>query len=750
MNQYKHLLAKLTLLAVLLTGAQAPLWSQDQATKSNTTATSAYENDQLPSDVRLQPLKDLDGYFPFDPPATLPEWNQRAPRVRTQLMVATGIYPQPEKTPLNPVIHGKVEQEDYTVERVFFESVPGFYVTGSLYRPKNLGDKKAPGILCPHGHWANGRFYDAGDAAAKKEIEIGAEVDEAAAHSPLQARCVHLARMGCVVFHYDMIGYADSVQISFDVAHRFAKQRPEMNRAENWGLFSPQAESHLQSIVGLQSWNSMRSLDFLLTLPEVDPQRLAVTGGSGGGTQTMLLAAIDPRVAAAFPAVMVSTSMQGGCTCENCSLLRVNTGNVEFAALFAPKPQGMSAADDWTKEMQTKGFPQLQQLYGLYGAKDRVHLVSRTEFAHNYNMHTRLAMYQLFNECFALNADVNERPFKRLSTEQLTVWDEAHPKPTGGDAFETKLLAQMHAASEKQVTAWKPMDHNGFLKFHTKMSAAILGLIQRTKEDKETFEWELVQKVRLDDVLLMTGKLKVTSRSEELPMLFFYPDKWNGEVVVWTSEQGKQHLVEASGKPQPEVARLLKAGYSVASVDLFKQGEFLKPGEEFETTGKVANPREAAAYTFGYNNSVFVQRVHDLMSVVKFCGDYEKHPAKKVHLLALDQAGPIAAVARGALQESVDAAAINTHQFRFANVDDIHSANFMPGGAKYLDLPGFLAMSAPNRLWLVGEGDHAKASAGAKLVEQVFRAADAESQLQLGDDASAAKAVDWIMHVAKE
>ena len=85
-----------------------------------------------------------------------------------------------------------------------------------------------------------------------------------------------------------------------------------------------------------------------------------MTGASGGGTQTFMLARSTPRRRSSFPAVMVSTAMQGGCTCENARCLRVGTGNIEFAALFAPKPQGMTAANDWTKEMATKGLPELQ------------------------------------------------------------------------------------------------------------------------------------------------------------------------------------------------------------------------------------------------------------------------------------------------------------------------------------------------------------------------------------------------------
>src|SRR5579859_6589042 len=200
-----------------------------------------------------------------------------------------------------------------------------------------------------------------------------------------------------------------------------------MNTIENWGLYSPQAEAHLQSIMGLQTWNSIRSLDFLLSLPEVDPARTAITGASGGGTQTMLLAAVDPRVALSFPAVMVSTSMQGGCTCENASILRVNTGNIEFAALFAPKPQGVTSADDWTKEMVTKGFPELKQHYQMLGAGDNVILVRGEHFPHNYHAFSRSAFYTFLNQHIklGLKSPVIERDYEPLTREQLTVWDTA-------------------------------------------------------------------------------------------------------------------------------------------------------------------------------------------------------------------------------------------------------------------------------------------------------------------------------------
>src|SRR6478672_2082334 len=338
----------------------------------------------LPNDSRLKPLKDLDGYFPFTPPKSQADWNTRAERVRRQILVAEGLWPMPTKTPLHTVIHGRVERPDYTVEKVYFESAPGFFVTGNLYRPKKITGK-VPGVLFAHGHWKDARLSELSDDALQKEIATGQEHFERGGRSIFQSMCVQLARMGCIVWQWDMLSDSDSIQFSPELIHKFAKQRPEMNTTENWGLFSPQAEAHLQSVMGLQTWNSIRSLDFLLSLPEVDRKRVAMTGASGGGTQTMILAAIDPRVKLAFPAVMVSTAMQGGCTCENASLLRVNTGNVEFAATFALKPQGMTTANDWTKEMSTKGFPELQQLYKLMGAPGNVSLARGEQFPHNYN-----------------------------------------------------------------------------------------------------------------------------------------------------------------------------------------------------------------------------------------------------------------------------------------------------------------------------------------------------------------------------
>ncbi len=117
-----------------------------------------FSDGQVPGDRRLQPARTLrDGYHSWVPPTTRRGWERSARIIRNQLKVSNGLWPAWPRGPIKPVIHGKIQRDGYTVEKVFFASLPGHYVTGSLYRPSQAKGRR-PGILCPHGHWANGRF----------------------------------------------------------------------------------------------------------------------------------------------------------------------------------------------------------------------------------------------------------------------------------------------------------------------------------------------------------------------------------------------------------------------------------------------------------------------------------------------------------------------------------------------------------------------------------------------------------------
>ena len=658
----------------------------------------------VPQDSRLSPPKDLNGYFPFTPPTDKASWDKRADYVRRQILVSQGLWPMPTKAPLNTVIHGKVERPDYTVEKVYFESAPGFYVTGNLYKPRNIKGK-APGVLFAHGHWKDARLSIAAPEAVLKEISIGAERFEKGGQSIFQAMCVQLARMGCVVWQWDMLSDSDAIQIPREVVHSFAKQRPEMNTTSNWGLYSPQAESNLQSIMGLQTWNAVRSLDFLLSLPEVDPSRTAITGASGGGTQTMLLSAIDDRMKLSFPVVMVSTAMQGGCTCENSCLLRVNTGNVEFAGLFAPKPQGMTTANDWTKEMATKGFPDLQKLYAMLGKPKDVLLHRGEHFLHNYNAVSRSAFYTFVNHHFKLGlpSPVVERDFEPLSREQLTVWDAQHPAPKAGDPdFERKLLKWFTEDSRKQLEK-AASTKDGLDKV---LRPAIEVLIGRSYNNAGNVEWDMKDKKTNGDVVEMTGYLNNKTHGESLPVTWLYPKDWKGKVVVWLDDAGKNSLYNADKTLKAEVMELVKAGTAVMGADLFAQGDFLKDKKLSGQNRTVANPREFAGYTYGYNHPLFAQRAHDVMTMAKFLKTAKigSHPQpSSVGVAGFGSVGPVVLAARALAGDAIDRAVVDTQGFRFGKILDYKDAMFLPGGSKYLDVPGLLALNAPHALWVAGE-----------------------------------------------
>ena len=652
-------------------------------------------------DARLGPLKDLNGYFPFPAPKSVQAWKPRQEFVRRQLLVSQGLWPMPTKTPLNAVIHGKIDQGEYTIEKVYFESAPGFFVTGNLYRPKNVTGK-APAVIFPHGHWKDARFLIQPDKYVREEIATGQERFVEGGKSRFQSMCVQLARMGCVVWQIDALSDSDSIQFSPEVIHKFAKQRPEMNRTEGWGFYSAQAEANLQSVMGLQTLNLVRSVDFVLGLPDVDPARLAVTGSSGGGTQTMLLAAADPRMALSYPVVMVSTAMQGGCTCENASLLRVNSGNVEIAALFAPKPQGMNTANDWTKELATKGFPDLQNLYGLYGKRYFVTLQRGEHFPHNYNAVTRSGFYALLNKHFKLGfeAPIIERDYQPLPKEKLTVWDDAHPAPKAGDPeFERGLLKWLKADAQQQLQALAQTDEGR----EQVLRPAIETLIGRPYAQAGAITFPDASTQWRDSHFRTQGRLLNATYGEEVAVDWLQPTKPTGEVVIWLDDAGKGSARLPDGTIRPELQELIDRGVGVLTADLFLQDD-----KKLKQTRVVTGPREVPAYTYGYNHALFAQRVHDVMTITSYLltpRDASQPPIKKVSLAGFGQMGAVAAAARAVTGGAIAKAAVDTGGFRFGQLLDYRDPMFLPGGAKYLDVPGLLCVGSTQPLWVAGEKD---------------------------------------------
>jgi hypothetical protein len=217
-------------------------------------------------------------------------------------------------------------------------------------------------------------------------------------------------------------------------------------------------------------------------------------------------------------------------------------------------------------------------------------------------------------------------------------------------------------------------------------------------------ELEKSEKTDLGDYFRFAGLLKNKATGTESPVAFLHPKEWNKQVVLWLSEQGKSAIFAADGVPAPDAKRLMDAGYSVAGIDLFQQGEFLAPSEAPPRNRSVGNSRQFAGYTFGYNHSLVAQRAHDVLTMLAFI-KYDDQNAEGTILVSLDGTAPIAALAASQSNGlQVKKLAIDTKGFRFHSVKDYLDANFLPGGAKYLDVPGMLSLVTDAELLVGGEG----------------------------------------------
>ncbi|MEX0324016.1 MAG: alpha/beta hydrolase family protein [Puniceicoccaceae bacterium] len=321
----------------------------------------------------------------------LETWEKRATRIRRGILEGMQFDRMPViNGHFNAIISGAKVQDGYIVQNIAIESFPGFYITGNLYLPGFKKDRYAA-ILSPHGHAAYGRFTE-----------------------NQQKRCASLARMGAIVFAYDMVGKGECRQVTHKIPIALA----------------------------LQTYNSKRVLDYLLSRSDVDSNRIGMTGSSGGGTQTFMLTAIDDRIRASVPVVQVSAHFFGGCVCESGMPIHRShdhqTNNVEIAALCAPRPLLLiSNGNDWTRNTPVVEYPYIQKVYSLYNAEHKAENVHLPMERHDYGFSKRAAMYNFFahhlSPLYIKNIPYDdgfvEDFVEVLDVEELKVFNHQHPIP---------------------------------------------------------------------------------------------------------------------------------------------------------------------------------------------------------------------------------------------------------------------------------------------------------------------------------
>ncbi len=331
---------------------------------------------------------------------TLEDWTSRREEYHQQLMHMLGLDPLPERTELHPVITGRIDHPEMTVENIHFQSLPGLYVTGNLYIPKGVeGPRPTILYVCGHG----GVNIDGVDYGNKVHYQHHGE---------------WFARHGYVCLTIDTIQLGEIQGLHHG------------NYSEGmWWWYS-----RGYTPAGVEAWNCMRALDYLETRPEVDPRKFGVTGRSGGGAYSWWIAAIDERIQCAVPVAGI-TSLRNhvidGCVEGHCDCMyMINTYGWDFpmvAALVAPRPLLISNSDkdgifplDGVYDVYTK----VRHIYELYDAEENLGL-NITEGPHSDTQPLQVAAFEWMNRHLRGSNVLIERAATPLFTPpELRVFDQ--------------------------------------------------------------------------------------------------------------------------------------------------------------------------------------------------------------------------------------------------------------------------------------------------------------------------------------
>jgi len=312
--------------------------------------------------------------------SNLEEWEKRKSGLQSCLKEAMELSTLPASPGTAPIRTNLRKFPGYTVENLAIEILPGVWVNGSLYKPEKFKGKN-PVVLHPQGHWDKHRY-----------------------RPDCQYTSAALAKMGAMLFNYDMFAWGES-------------------------LLQCKHEDHRQSLaMTLQTLASIRILDYLLSQKDADTSRVAIVGGSGGGTHTVMMSAIDKRIKVSAPVVNLSSYFYGGCPCEsgqNVHGCMGRTDNLEIAAIAAPLPQlVVSDGGDWTDRMPEHDLLYLQKMYRWYGKDSNLVNVHLPNEKHDFGFSKRKAVYDFFAKHLRLNLKAIQAADGSLLDTSITIEPE--------------------------------------------------------------------------------------------------------------------------------------------------------------------------------------------------------------------------------------------------------------------------------------------------------------------------------------
>jgi len=473
------------------------------------------------------------------------DWIKRQSDVRAKLLQIIGTFP--EKTPLDTRITGIIQREDYRVEKLIYESLPGYYVTAALFIPENLKGR-APAILNPIGH---------STMSFRRDI--------------YQHTIINLVKKGFIVLTYDPVGQGERLQYYEATS---GKSRFSSTREHSY----PGAQCFISGYSPARYfiWDGIRGIDVLLSRPEVDPDRIGITGLSGGGTSTAQIAAVDDRILAAAPECYITNfnylfKSRGPQDAEQNLFQFIYNGldHPDFIEARAPRPTLISSTtrDFFSIQGARETYREATRAFAALGAESHLQMTEE-DHVHGFTTKNREAIYAFFQKHLDNPGDARDQEIAVIAPEELWVTE------TGQLATSLKgetIYSLNKRIVEGQVSALdvkrRSMDEH--LSEVSKAASSISGFSFPEVSGHEIFSGRYVNnKYRLEKYLIKG------SGDYMIPLVLFVPsDYGRKEAILLLHDKGKNHAANVDSLAK----QLVAAGYTVLLGDLPGIGE-LGPG----------------------------------------------------------------------------------------------------------------------------------------------------------------------------
>ena len=599
------------------------------------------------------------------------QWDTYREKTRGKLRDIIG--PFPAKTPLNTRITGIIERPDFTVEKIIYESQPGFHVTAVLLLPKNL-EEPAPAVIYTSGHTSNGFRAEA-----------------------YQRKMINLVKKGFAVLAFDPVGQGERLQYFDEESGQSVIGGPTNEHSY------PGAQMFLtgSSLARYMIWDGIRSIDFLRTRNEVDPDRIGITGRSGGGTQSSYIAAMDDRIAASAPENYI-TSLKyllksiGPQDAEQNFYHGIATGidHADLILTHAPKPAIIIATtrDFFSIQGARETCAEVKRFYEISGKTDHFSMVE-DDHGHGSTPSNRKAMYAFFQKHLNNPGSNEDLQVEIFSDKELQVTETGQVVTS----FEGETLFTLHARhtggliDQLEENRQNPYSHS---KRVTQQASVLSGYREPNEQSPAVFTGRYVRENHDVEKYYIQGE-----GDYPVPYLMFRPHNPNNRWIVYLHPDGKE--AEAGG----ELFRLAEQGYSIVAPDLPGTGELGNGslrGDSF--IGQVSYNKFFAAVQTG--RSITGLRAGDTNRLIAAVLSKEEVSADDITIMAGSTMTPVA-IHSAAFNQNISSIILMEPLISFESIvmnkeyhpEWVHS--MVPGILKAYDLPDLAAALAPRRLLII-------------------------------------------------